>query len=55
MAYNRVLDVENFCALEFSLEFNIVPATRAIIIATMLPVQNDFIFSPPKKNKSKFN
>ena len=44
-----MLDVENFEALVFSLEFNIVPAIIAITIATMLPIQKDFIFIPSKE------
>ena len=43
-AYNRVLEVEYFCALEFPPEFNTAPATMAIMTAAMLPIQNDFIF-----------
>ena len=43
-AYNRVLEVVNFCALEFPLAFNTAPATMAIMTAAMLPIQNDFIF-----------
>jgi len=39
-----VLEVVNFCALEFPLEFNTPPATTAIMTAAMLPIQNDFIF-----------
>tara|TARA_Y100001960_G_C14570767_1_gene775727 strand:+ start:546 stop:704 length:159 start_codon:yes stop_codon:yes gene_type:complete len=44
-----VLDVENFEALVFSVEFNIVPAIIAITIAKMLPIQKDFIFIPSKE------
>ena len=44
-----MLDVENFEALVFSVEFNIVPAIIAITIAKMLPIQKDFIFIPSKE------
>jgi len=46
-----VLEVVYFCALEFPLESNTVPATMAIITATMLPIQNDFIFGFSPKNR----